>query len=160
MTQLVRPCRFRALTGQIYKITVSGSDTNRAGIGTPQCTRATRRSASFFVAVPLWWAVWGTFGWPYLVRGSSNSVRPATLRLEPCGGSICKLHKELIMSKRSLIVREGHRDYSLKSKPHGGNPITPFILLKGTWLEQAGFTIGLPIFVQVDKNKLTITPRT
>ena len=64
------------------------------------------------------------------------------------------------MSKRSLTVREGHRDYTLKSNPNSGNPITPFILLKGSWLENAGFTIGLPVCVQVDENKLIITPQT
>lgn len=61
------------------------------------------------------------------------------------------------MSKRSLTVREGHRDYTLKSKPNSGNPITPFILLKGSWLENAGFTIGRHVSVQVEKHRLVIT---
>ena len=64
------------------------------------------------------------------------------------------------MHERYLIVREGHRDYSLKTKPNGGNPIVPFILFKGTWLEKNGFVIGLPIRVQVEKQRLIITPRT
>lgn len=42
------------------------------------------------------------------------------------------------MKHRTLKVRKGHRDYTLKSKPYSGNPITPFLLLKGTWLEKAG----------------------
>tara|TARA_B100000614_G_C14369015_1_gene420529 strand:- start:383 stop:541 length:159 start_codon:yes stop_codon:yes gene_type:complete len=48
------------------------------------------------------------------------------------------------MKYRTLKVRKGHRDYTLKSKPYSGNPITPFLLLKGTWLERAGFTIDTP----------------
>ncbi|MCH2558415.1 MAG: type I toxin-antitoxin system SymE family toxin [Alcanivorax sp.] len=48
------------------------------------------------------------------------------------------------MKQRKLKVRKGHRDYTLKSKPCSGNPIIPFLLLKGTWLEQAGFTIDTP----------------
>ncbi|MEW8052468.1 MAG: SymE family type I addiction module toxin [Candidatus Thiodiazotropha sp.] len=63
------------------------------------------------------------------------------------------------MHERHLIVRQGHRDYSLKAKPNSGNPIIPFVLLKGTWLERADFSIGLPIRVQVEKQQLIITPR-
>ena len=63
------------------------------------------------------------------------------------------------MRDRYLKVRLGHRDYFHKANPNGGNPITPFVLLKGTWLEKAGFSIDLPIRVQVGKNKLIITPR-
>ncbi len=63
------------------------------------------------------------------------------------------------MNIRSLTIRKGHRDYTLKRRPHGGNPITPFILLKGSWLEKAGFTIGLPVYVRVEKHKLTITSK-
>ncbi|MCU7905912.1 MAG: type I toxin-antitoxin system SymE family toxin [Candidatus Thiodiazotropha sp. (ex Epidulcina cf. delphinae)] len=63
------------------------------------------------------------------------------------------------MHERNLMVRQGHRDYSLKSKPNSGNPKIPFILLKGTWLEECGFVIGLPIFVQVTKHQLIITSR-
>jgi hypothetical protein len=63
------------------------------------------------------------------------------------------------MDVRSLTVREGRRDYCLKGTPHKGNPKTPLILLKGTWLEESGFVIGLPICVQVAKNQLIITPQ-
>jgi len=64
------------------------------------------------------------------------------------------------MYERHLKVRQGHRDYFHKANPCVGNPITPFILLKGTWLEEAGFFIELPIRVQVKEQKLIITPRT
>ena len=64
------------------------------------------------------------------------------------------------MYERHLKVRQGRRDYFLKTHPNGGNPITPFILLKGTWLEKSGFIIDLPIRVQVERQQLIITPRT
>ncbi len=60
------------------------------------------------------------------------------------------------MKQRKLKVRIGHRDYTLKSKPCSGNPIIPFFLLKGTWLEQAGFTIDTPVSVTVEDGRLTI----
>ena len=60
------------------------------------------------------------------------------------------------MRERKLKVREGRRDYHLKDKGHKGNPIVPFVLLKGTWLEKAGFAIGSPIRVQVKKGRLII----
>ncbi|NKC15184.1 MAG: type I addiction module toxin, SymE family [Gammaproteobacteria bacterium] len=59
---------------------------------------------------------------------------------------------------RYLKVRERHRDYSLKNKPYQGNPTTPFLFLKGTWLEKAGFTIDMLISVTVHKNCLLIVP--
>lgn len=62
------------------------------------------------------------------------------------------------MQDRNLTVRKTHRDYTLKSHPYSGNPTIPFVLLKGTWLEKAGFPIGLPIRVQVRKRRLIITP--
>ena len=62
------------------------------------------------------------------------------------------------MKTRYLKVREGRRDYCLKDQPHKGNPITPFLLLKCTWLEEAGFTIDIPVSITVDKNCLLIAP--
>jgi hypothetical protein len=79
--------------------------------------------------------------------------------LEPWCGGVLLLHKVFTMDVRSLTVREGHRDYFLKGKPHKGSPKIPFILLKGSWLEESGFVIGLPIFVQVSKGQLIIIPR-
>lgn len=60
------------------------------------------------------------------------------------------------MKQRNLKVRKGHRDYTLKSKPYSGNPITPFLLLKGTWLEKAGFTVNTPVSVSVEDGRLSI----
>ncbi len=36
---------------------------------------------------------------------------------------------------------------------------TSFILLKGSWLEEAGFTIDTPVSVTVQKQRLVIEPR-
>jgi hypothetical protein len=69
------------------------------------------------------------------------------------------MHKERTMHKRHLKVRQVHRDYFHKTNPYAGNPIIPLILLKGTWLKEAGFIINLPICVQVEKKELIITPR-
>ncbi|RFA30707.1 hypothetical protein CAI21_04130 [Alkalilimnicola ehrlichii] len=63
------------------------------------------------------------------------------------------------MQERNLKVRKGYRDYSLKPRPHSRNTIIPFVLLKGAWLEKAGFVIDLPIRVQVSDQRLVITPR-
>ena len=63
------------------------------------------------------------------------------------------------MDFRLLTVREGRRDYCLKGKSHKGNPKIPFILLKGSWLEESEFIIGLSIRVRVSQNQLIITPR-
>ncbi|HBR98092.1 MAG TPA: hypothetical protein DD979_12045 [Gammaproteobacteria bacterium] len=63
------------------------------------------------------------------------------------------------MKNRTLKVRKTHRDYILKDKPYQGNPATPFLLLKGTWLEKAGFTIDTPVSVTVHKNRLILVPK-
>lgn len=60
------------------------------------------------------------------------------------------------MKQRKLKVRKGHRDYTLKSQPCAGNAPTPFLLLKGTWLEQAGFTIDTPVSVTVEEGRLSV----
>ena len=60
------------------------------------------------------------------------------------------------MKYRTIKDRKGNRDYTLKSKPYSGNPITPILLLKGTWLEQAGFTIDTPVSVSVEDGRLSI----
>ncbi|MCU7927133.1 MAG: type I toxin-antitoxin system SymE family toxin [Candidatus Thiodiazotropha sp. (ex Dulcina madagascariensis)] len=63
------------------------------------------------------------------------------------------------MKERTLKVREGHRDYTLKGNEHKGNPTTPFLLLKGTWLEKAGFAVDTPVSVTVHKNCLLLVPK-
>jgi len=63
------------------------------------------------------------------------------------------------MKERSLIVRQGHRDYSLKSKPGSGNALVPFLLLKGNWLEKAGFMIDREVKVLVKDECLVILPK-
>ena len=60
------------------------------------------------------------------------------------------------MKKRTLKVRQTHRDYYLEDRGHKGNPTTSLIQLKGTWLEEAGFTIDTPVSVTVQKNRLVL----
>jgi hypothetical protein len=60
------------------------------------------------------------------------------------------------MKQRKLKVRKGHWDYVLKSNPSSGNRAAPFILLKGIWLEQAGFTVDTPLSIKVDDGRLSI----
>ena len=63
------------------------------------------------------------------------------------------------MYKRPLKVRQVHRDHTLKNQGHRGNPKVPSLTLKGAWLEKAGFTIGLPVFVVVRNKFLVIVPQ-
>jgi len=60
------------------------------------------------------------------------------------------------MKQRKLKVRKGHWDYVLKSNPSSGNRTTPFILLKGIWLEQAGFTLGTTVSITIEDGRLSI----
>ena len=60
------------------------------------------------------------------------------------------------MKQRKLKVRKGHWDYTLKSEPYSGNRTIPFLLLKGTWLEQAWFKIDTPVSVSVEDGQLAI----
>ena len=83
------------------------------------------------------------------------------LRLRPFdGGNYYATHKATIMNERYLKVRKAHRDYFPKSSPYAPPDTLPFVLLKGNWLENAGFNIGIPIRVEVEKQKLIITPIT
>ncbi len=63
------------------------------------------------------------------------------------------------MKIRYMKVRKAYRDYYLKNQSHPGYPTTPYILLKGNWLEEAGFVIDTPVLVHVQPNRLVLTPR-
>jgi len=63
------------------------------------------------------------------------------------------------MYMRALKVRQAYRDYSLKNQEYKGNASIPALILKGTWLEKAGFTIELPVVVIVRDKLLVIEPR-
>lgn len=60
------------------------------------------------------------------------------------------------MNNRTLKVRKGHWDYIPKHAPSSGNRVAPFILLKGLWLEQAGFSIDTPVSITVEDGRLSI----
>ena len=69
------------------------------------------------------------------------------------------------MKNRHLKVREVFRDYAHKRQPENekrtrwGNAATVEIILKGTWLEKAGFTLGTPVTVIVEENRLVLVPK-
>ena len=67
------------------------------------------------------------------------------------------------MKNRHIKVRESHRDYIHKRQPtprrYWGNARTVQLILKGTWLEKAGFTLDTPVTVIVEENRLVLIPR-
>ncbi len=60
------------------------------------------------------------------------------------------------MKERNLTVREGHSDHTRKD---GYYSLLPFLLLKGNWLKEAGFTIDRKVKVVVEEDRLTILPK-
>jgi hypothetical protein len=60
------------------------------------------------------------------------------------------------MNNRTLKVRKGHWDYIPKRTPSSGNRVAPFILLKGLWLEKAGFSVDTPVTITVEDGRLSI----
>lgn len=66
--------------------------------------------------------------------------------------------KPIILQERYITVGRIHYDYRPKDYPANmGNPVVPWIQMKGYWLEQAGFLIGCRVKVQVIKNRLILT---
>jgi toxic protein SymE len=59
---------------------------------------------------------------------------------------------------RKLKVRKGFYDYLLSSSPstYRAPPPVPYMLLKGYWLDKAGFTIGKNISIEVGEGCLVI----
>ncbi|MES2675924.1 MAG: SymE family type I addiction module toxin [Pseudomonadota bacterium] len=59
---------------------------------------------------------------------------------------------------RKLKVREGFYDYETRStrNSHKLLPHVPFMLLKGYWLNKAGFTIGTAVCIDVQDGCLVI----
>ncbi len=80
--------------------------------------------------------------------------------------SACKENASTSQQKshrsRELTILKATRD--LKPKSNGSHlnyrpvQIEPYTLLRGQWLEKAGFTIGQKIIVQVSHQQLIITP--
>lgn len=63
------------------------------------------------------------------------------------------------MKERTLKVREGHRDYTLKNSSNKERQPNHTIFTAGSWLEKAGFTINMPVSVTVHKNCLLLVPK-
>lgn len=65
------------------------------------------------------------------------------------------------MKGRKLKVRAGSYDYQIvkagQPEAYATYPIVPFILLRGYWLEKAGFRIGKGVDVEVRQDQLILT---
>ena len=93
-----------------------------------------------------------------------NTLGSAFCCFEPPGHSLegitqlqnCK--RRTTLKERKLTVSKDFHEYQLR-RYSPGEPV-PWIRLKGFWLKEAGFVIGLPIRVQVEEQQLVITPRT
>ena len=63
---------------------------------------------------------------------------------------------------RQLTVLETTRESTVKSRGIGINyvPVSlePCVLLRGKWLEQAGFAIGQKIGVVINQDEIVLTP--
>ncbi|MES2825188.1 MAG: SymE family type I addiction module toxin [Pseudomonadota bacterium] len=69
-----------------------------------------------------------------------------------------RLAQEKSFPTRKLKVRLGFYDYVLSSSPstYRAPPPVPYMLLKGYWLNRAGFTIGTNISVEVSEGCLML----
>ncbi|WDE07059.1 type I toxin-antitoxin system SymE family toxin [Thalassomonas viridans] len=63
---------------------------------------------------------------------------------------------------RQLTVLETTRDRAVKTRSIGVNyvPVVlePCVVLRGKWLQQAGFSTGKKVTVTVEKDRLVLTP--
>ncbi|MCP4485728.1 MAG: type I toxin-antitoxin system SymE family toxin, partial [Gammaproteobacteria bacterium] len=58
---------------------------------------------------------------------------------------------------RQLKVRKGYYPHQFNARqPYFVPKPVPWIQLKGYWLNQAGFTIGTPITVQIQRGRLIL----
>ena len=80
-----------------------------------------------------------------------------------CTPEHCSSQEKLLFT-RKLKVREGY--YSYKFDPYYRRPSSfrapvpvPWIYIKGYWLNQAGFTIGTHLSVEVQEGCIVIKPR-
>ena len=64
-------------------------------------------------------------------------------------------------SYRNLKVRKGYypHQYHAQKQYSAPKPV-PWVEIKGYWLNQAGFSIGTPLSVQVQNGCITIKPQT
>ena len=80
-----------------------------------------------------------------------------TIPLEPSSP------QEKFSSFRQLKVRKSYYHYQHSDfQPHHrytSSPPVPWVYLKGYWLNQAGFTIGTLLSVEVQDGRIVITPQ-
>ncbi len=71
--------------------------------------------------------------------------------------------QEKLSSYRQLKVRKGYYDHHFLSKaphlPRKSHLPVPWVQIKGYWLNQAGFTIGTVLSVQVQQGRIVLTPQ-
>jgi len=61
---------------------------------------------------------------------------------------------------RNLKVRKGYYPHQFHSNNQYSTPRpVPWVQIKGYWLNQAGFSIGTPLSVQVQNGCIIITPQ-
>ena len=61
---------------------------------------------------------------------------------------------------RQLKVRSGYYPHQFNSnRPYFVPKPVPWVQIKGYWLNQAGFSIGTPLSVQVQNGCITIKPQ-
>ena len=81
-----------------------------------------------------------------------------TIQLEP------RSAQEKSTSFRKLKVRKGYYHYQYGDfqprQNHSSCQPVPWVQIKGYWLNQAGFTIGTQLLVQVQNGCITIKPQT
>ncbi|AZZ92134.1 type I addiction module toxin, SymE family [Hahella sp. KA22] len=67
--------------------------------------------------------------------------------------------KSALPHQRRLKVRKGYYDYHLSSSryDYGGFKPVPWMLIKGYWLEQAGFGVDTEVEVSVSEGRIVFT---
>ena len=71
--------------------------------------------------------------------------------------------QEKFQHLRQLKFRESYYDHQYRPKTHSRPykpPVpVPWVQIKGYWLNQAGFTIGTALSVQVQQGRIVLTPQ-
>jgi hypothetical protein len=60
------------------------------------------------------------------------------------------------MSPRRLTVSSSHPESRAQHPRQSSSEPMPFLRLRGRWLDQAGFTIGAPVRVEVSAGRLVV----
>ena len=69
-----------------------------------------------------------------------------------------ELHSSLFRERQLTILKAVRESKSKSHLEYRPVQLEPYALLRGQWLEKAGFTIGQKITVQVGHRQIIITP--